>query len=628
MTRPNYSETLVARETAIGLADAPVSQRGSFSRADFGIAAIVALVSAYVFFFRLGNFGVMDGGESYYPAAVREMIESHSYIVPQMNYQLYFSKPIMTFWLLEAGYHLFGMTEFGGRFFAALGGWLLSLSMFAVTRALANSRAAAIASLLFAGSPFVLAYFRTSSVDAFFTTFLGFAFCALLAVVGAGKSKWWPAIYVALGLAILTKGPAALVLSGAGLLVTLAALRLPLETLKYWLRKMHPFKGTAILLAVALPWYLAVGAATKWLFLKVFLLYENLGRFKGQTNPRPTVWWRYPVVLAVGLLPWSLLLPASVAGTVSRVRARLSASRSDQCDLSIDTPTIDVKIVCLCFSATVIGLFAASKTQMEPYILPAVPPLAIAVALFCEEWSKRISGIGRWSLDKLNLAAFIVGPLLPVGFIIAACTMHGRAIPIWCRIALPIVSLLVGAIWFCQRRFLKGRLVDSILAIGVSSAILSGTFVAAMIETFYFKSHRSLHNLCRLVRGSKDQVALFGAWRPSVLYYTCGPVNCFYRTEQLKKSDDPANRVYILTRRGDMAQFVSERSIKFHQEAVDGEWGLFRADGAYLQPYTLLSDTFSKVSVLDFVTDRYKLGIMTDPLSAGRIQRVGTLNVK
>src|SRR5277367_4923765 len=108
MTRANYSETLVARETEIGRAGAPVSERGSFSRAESGVAAMVALISAYVFFFRLGNFGVLDGGESYYPAAVREMIESHSYIVPQMNYQLYFSKPIMTFWLLEAGYHLFG----------------------------------------------------------------------------------------------------------------------------------------------------------------------------------------------------------------------------------------------------------------------------------------------------------------------------------------------------------------------------------------------------------------------------------------------------------------------------------------------------------------------------------------
>jgi 4-amino-4-deoxy-L-arabinose transferase-like glycosyltransferase len=625
----------------------------------------ILVVSSCTFFFRLGNFGVIDGSESYYPAAVREMVEAHSYLIPQMNYQVYFSKPIMTFWLLSAAYHMFGVNEFAGRFFGALFGVLVSLAIYAVTRAIAGNRAALLAGLFFAGSPFVLEYFRASSVDAFFTTFLALAFCAFLAVVSAGRLRWWPAIYVALGCAALTKGPAGLVLFGAGAAFSLLALRPRWATIKFWLSALHPFKGVALLLAVAAPWYVAVGLATKWLFLKVFFVYENIGRFNGHTNAHPVYWWRYPLVVLAGLLPWSLFVPALVTDAVKAVFAKTSArgvgsaslvastsswsnnvdagqepgapqgarsmhlqqlqqsdtagSVTDRNETASKSLLLDAKLVSVSFAAAVIILFSMSKTQMEPYILPAVTPLAIAAALYAEQWSKATKGFGLWTMQKCSVLATFAGPILATAATVAAFVFKDHAFPMWARIVIPATAWMTAAFWIWQRRLVRNhRLMDAALAIAVASSLLFGTIVAGVIEYVYNKKFADLHYLCGVVRTQTNgEVGLFGNYYPSVFYYVQRPVNCFYQAHWLEKRPGANNYVYVLCRNNDLPRLQNESGVTLTPYLVRGEWGLYKADNAYLEPYATLSKTFTTLSIPDIISDRYHLGVLTDCLSGG-----------
>jgi len=576
--------------------------------------AVMGAVASCLFFLRLGSFGVIDGSESYYPAAVREMVEAHSYIVPQMNYQIYFSKPIMTFWLLSSAYHIFGVNEFAGRFFGALFGVALTLAVYAVTRAIGGVRAGLLAGLLFAGSPLVLEYFRISSVDAFFTSFLGLAFCSLLMVVSAGRARWWPAIYISLALAVLTKGPAALVLFGAGLVVSLVALRPPMSTLRFWSNKLHPFLGTAALLAVAAPWYVAVGLATKWLFLKVFFVYENLGRASGHTNLRAWYWWRYIVVVAAGLLPWSVYLPAAYFDTF---KSFLKRNIQQPCEHPESAPSLDAKVISVCSALTIILLFTISKTQMEPYILPAVAPLAIATALFAQQWSKDgAAGFGRWTVEKFSLVAMILGPLLAVASTVAAFVVKDQSLPAWSRVALSAVSWLVAAVWIYQRKLVReGKLMSSMIAIAAAASILMGTIVAGGMEYWYNKKFADLHYLCGVLRETHGEIGLFDNYRPSVFYYVRRPVNCFYQTKCLVKQ--PGSHVYLLCRNSDVGRLSGDTKISIAAVESRGEWGIYRADNAYLQPYATLAQTFSTLSIPDILTDRFHLGVLTDCLSGG-----------
>ncbi len=65
-----------------------------------------------LFFLGMSSFGVTDPGEGYYVEAAREMVESGDFITPHLNYQIYFSKPILTFWLMAIPYKIFGVSEF------------------------------------------------------------------------------------------------------------------------------------------------------------------------------------------------------------------------------------------------------------------------------------------------------------------------------------------------------------------------------------------------------------------------------------------------------------------------------------------------------------------------------------
>ncbi len=82
--------------------------------------AIILVACIALYFVRLGSFGVLEGGESYYPAAVREMVEAGDMLVPRLNYQLYFSKPILTFWLLGSAYYTCGVPALAGRLWSAV----------------------------------------------------------------------------------------------------------------------------------------------------------------------------------------------------------------------------------------------------------------------------------------------------------------------------------------------------------------------------------------------------------------------------------------------------------------------------------------------------------------------------
>ena len=290
----------------------PRSRQTEHAKSTLVPPLLIVIACLTLYFVRLGCFGVLEGGESYYPAAVREMLEAGDMITPRLNYQLYFSKPILTFWLLASAYHIFGLTELAGRLWSAAMCTALALCSYWTTLSFANRRAALLAALMLASSPLLIAVCRRSSIDVFFSFFIGTAVCAMITVLFTRHKKWWPAIYASLALAVLTKGPAGLVLPVLGVALFLAIRRPTWESIKSQFSRLHFLPGIALFIAIAVPWFVAIGMATKGLFLKVFFIYENLGRFAGHTNGKHAYWWWYAVTLLYGFCPWCLFIPSSV----------------------------------------------------------------------------------------------------------------------------------------------------------------------------------------------------------------------------------------------------------------------------------------------------------------------------
>jgi hypothetical protein len=123
------------------------------------------------------------------------------------------------------------------------------------------------------------------------------------------------ALWTALGLAVLAKGLVALVF-----FFGTAAIFLPLSgQLRHW-RRLRPFTGVLLLLAIAAPWHILAGlrnthGAGGHGFFWFYFVNEHLLRFLGRRIPRdynklPTaLYWSLHLVW---LFPWSLFAPVAL----------------------------------------------------------------------------------------------------------------------------------------------------------------------------------------------------------------------------------------------------------------------------------------------------------------------------
>src|SRR5271165_3460211 len=133
---------------------------------------LVLVASILLYFLALGSFGVTDPGEGYYVEAAREMLQSGDFIVPHLNYQIYFSKPILTFWIIAFSYLVFGVNELAARLPFAIIAMLLFLFTYKIAKSLGGTRCGLISALVAATTPLMMAFVKLSPIDIAFAFFI------------------------------------------------------------------------------------------------------------------------------------------------------------------------------------------------------------------------------------------------------------------------------------------------------------------------------------------------------------------------------------------------------------------------------------------------------------------------
>lgn len=170
---------------------------------------------------------------------------------------------------------------------------------------------------------------------------------------------------VLLGLAVLTKGPVAIVLIGlAGLIYLLLVGRSPLEILgRAW-----PWLMIAVALAIGACWYVPAFIEGGRIVVGVFLS-ENFGHFMpsalGGTGEASRPLWYIAVRMFGGALPQSLLV----------VAVALAFWRRDGDERARKPLLFQLSLV-----LAVLVLFSIASSKRDDYILPAMPSLAILFA--------------------------------------------------------------------------------------------------------------------------------------------------------------------------------------------------------------------------------------------------------
>ncbi len=360
----------------------------------------------------LQAFGLTDLDEGFYASVAWEMRQSGDWRTPTFMNQPWFEKPPLLYWLMTLSMRVFGENEFALRLPSALFYALTILLIAWWGNRRLGQGAGSWGALLFAVAPLSLILARLAITDMALTFFLTLTVIALwevsnltpptpLSVYGEGGASaahgdssspftergqggeaqassergargkvqrlfWASAGGVALGLAILTKGPFGLGL--VGLLYLWNARTLHERGLRF--RWVIFALFTALL--TALPWYVGVYLQHGAEFFNEFVVKQNLLRFAGGDTAHSVL----PLIQRGDV---GGVLGGAVAYLLFYVVVLWLGGLSMAGYLSVLWGREDDALRrCLrSWAWLVFGLFTLSFTKLPAYIFPMFPALAL-----------------------------------------------------------------------------------------------------------------------------------------------------------------------------------------------------------------------------------------------------------
>lgn len=159
----------------------------------------------------LNSLPLFDWDEINFAETGREMLETGSYLQPTVNFRPFHEKPPLFIWLQVASLHSWGISSIGARFPNVICGLLTSLLLWWYGNRQETGLGEWWAGFL-SLSVLPLIYFRSGIIDPWFNLFI---LLSLVPVFRPGLN--WKGILFGglwLGLAVLTKGPAAGLIAG------------------------------------------------------------------------------------------------------------------------------------------------------------------------------------------------------------------------------------------------------------------------------------------------------------------------------------------------------------------------------------------------------------------------------
>jgi len=335
-----------------------------------------------------GLYSAFDKDEPKYLEAAWEMVKTGDYITPHYNYEYRFDKPVLVYWLISAGYKLFGVNEFGGRFFVSLFGVLTVLLLFWWLRKREGEELAFVSSLVLLTSLDFIVMSSVAMPDIVLTFFITASLISFFEGYARRSVSWYRLAFLFSGLATLTKGPVGLALPG---LVAVVFLLLRRELIKT-LREIPWISGFIIYFAVVLPWYGAIFLKHGREFFMDFIVFHNIHRFTGKIPGHPTQWWYYIANYFWLYLPWSFVFPFALY--------RLFKSRE-----SITEPVLNFSLV---WFFTVFAFFQVAHTKLAHYLLPSFPAFAVIVGWYLLRFRERLPYLITASVTVLLVVAGVL----------------------------------------------------------------------------------------------------------------------------------------------------------------------------------------------------------------------------
>lgn len=377
------------------------------TRAD---SLLLAGFCAFLFFYGLGQFGLIGADEPRYAQVAREMLERHDCITPVLGGEPWLEKPPLYYWQAMLAYKLFGVSDWAARLPSAIDATFLVLAVyFFLHRFRQGFRLEG--ALICASCAGIIGYARAASMD-----------MSLAAAFTIGMLGWWAwresgnRLYLAvfygfMGLGMLAKGPVAPFLAFAVIVIYAFAVR----DLRQILRTLW-LPGIFLFCAIALPWYFAVQARNPD-FFHVFIVEHNLARFSKNLYHHTEPIWYYLPVTALALVPWTVFEIVSLSQSIGDWWDKRKSLTTRERNFEYQ-----FHIFASCWLIIPLLFFSISQSKLPGYILPALPAGALLLTDYLRQRLDRNQPVAKWLAVSHGLLA--AAPIIPALLIAYLLTQH------------------------------------------------------------------------------------------------------------------------------------------------------------------------------------------------------------
>jgi 4-amino-4-deoxy-L-arabinose transferase-like glycosyltransferase len=335
--------------------------------------AVLILATLYVCYFsHLGAIGFVGPDEPRYAWIARDMMETGDWITPRLYGKPWFEKPVLYYWGAALCFKLFGVSEAAARLPSAISALLATLALAWLALRLYGVETARWLLLLLPTTVGMIGFSHAAAPDMPFSGMLTIAMVAAAVVLGLVPQTTAPSSFVSLtsstslaavlfgfslGLAVLAKGPAAIILCGGTVFFWALFTKRWRETL----RLLHPTPILAFCVT-ALPWYILCARRNPD-FFHVFIIEHNFKRYLTPEFQHIQPFWYYGPVALAGVAPWTIQLLLKFCLPDSGLGKRRTSSSH-----------------LIFFGAWIlftVAFFSFSKSKLPGYILPLIPPLVL-----------------------------------------------------------------------------------------------------------------------------------------------------------------------------------------------------------------------------------------------------------
>ena len=264
---------------------------------------LIGIIGLIIFASFNGQSHLFDWDEINFAEAAREMIVTGNYSLVLINYEPFWEKPPLFFWLQALCMNLFGINEFSARLPNAIAGALTGITLYSIGRKNFSNSFGWLWAMVYCSALLPILYFKSGIIDPWFNLFIFYGTYATWKAIynSDGKHLLWSVIAGAsIGLGIMTKGPVALlvILMVFGVFYLWKRFKVPANF-------SHFFGFTISLFVVGGLWFFIEYISGRGYIIEDFIEYQ-IRLMQTQDAGHGGPFYYHFIVLLIGCFPMSI----------------------------------------------------------------------------------------------------------------------------------------------------------------------------------------------------------------------------------------------------------------------------------------------------------------------------------